>query len=42
MAIKYPELFQPFQIGRMEVKNRICMSAMHPEGWMDEHGILTD
>ena len=32
MAIKYPELFQPFQIGRMEVKNRICMSAMHPEG----------
>ncbi|MGN0269018.1 MAG: FAD-dependent oxidoreductase [Lachnospiraceae bacterium] len=42
MAIKYPELFQPFQIGRLEVKNRICMSAMHAEGWLDEHGIITD
>lgn len=42
MGIKYKELFQPFRIGRVEIKNRICMSAMHPEGWMDEHGILTD
>ncbi|MGM9890135.1 MAG: FAD-dependent oxidoreductase [Floccifex porci] len=42
MSIQYKELFQPFQIGRVEIKNRICMSAMHPEGWMDEHGILTD
>ena len=42
MAIKYPELFKPFQIGRLEVKNRVCMSAMHPEGWLDENGIITD
>ena len=42
MAIQYPSLFQPFHIGQVEVKNRICMSAMHPEGWLDEHGIITD
>lgn len=42
MSIKYPELFQPFHIGRLEVKNRICMSAMHAEGWLDENGIITD
>ena len=42
MSIQYQELFKPFKIGRVEVKNRVCMSAMHPEGWMDEHGILTD
>lgn len=38
----YPSLFQPFYIGRVEVKNRLCMSAMHPEGWLDANGILTD
>lgn len=42
MAIKYPNLFQPFHIGRVEIKNRVCMSAMHAEGWLDGHGIITD
>ena len=42
MSIKYPELFKPFNIGRLEVKNRVCMSAMHPEGWLDANGIITD
>lgn len=42
MAVKYPELFQLFHIGRTEIKNRICMSAMHAEGWLDAQGIITD
>lgn len=42
MALKYPELFQPFKIGRLEIKNRIVMSGMHNIGWKDENDIITD
>ncbi len=42
MALKYPELFKPFKIGKVEVKNRICMSAMHNVGWKDEAGVIDD
>ena len=42
MALKYPELFQPFQIGRLEIKNRIVMSGMHNIGWKDENDVITD
>ncbi len=40
MALTYPELFQPFKIGRVEVKNKICMSGMHNIGWTDECDII--
>lgn len=42
MALHYPELFQPFRIGRVEIKNRICMSPMLPIGWFDEDGVIGD
>lgn len=42
MALKYPELFKPFKIGKCEIKNRIVMTAMHPANWYDDNGILTD
>lgn len=28
MALKYPELFKPFKIGNVEIKNKIVMSGM--------------
>ena len=42
MAIRYAALFQPFQIGRLEIKNRICMAPMLPGGWLDEDKNVTD
>jgi 2-enoate reductase len=42
MNLKYPELFDPFNIGILQVKNRIVMSGMHTIGWMDEFDIYTD
>ncbi|NLT58372.1 MAG: FAD-dependent oxidoreductase [Clostridiales bacterium] len=35
MALKYPHLFTPFKIGKLELKNRICMAPMLPGGWLD-------
>lgn len=42
MALKYPYLFEPFCIGRLEIKNRIVMSGMHNIGWKDENEVITD
>lgn len=42
MALKYPELFKPFRIGRCEVKNKIVMSGMHNIGWTDDYDIIDD
>lgn len=42
MALKYPELFKPFKIGRCEVKNKIVMSGMHNIGWTDEYDLIDD
>ena len=42
MALKYPDLFQPFYIGKLCVKNRICMSGMHNIGWTDGHDVIDD
>lgn len=42
MAIKYPELFTPFKIGKVEIKNRIAMSPMHNIGWKTSDGFLED
>ena len=42
MALKYPELFKPFKIGRCEVKNKIVMSGMHNIGWTDDYDIIDD
>ncbi len=42
MSLKYPELFQPFSIGRLEIKNRVVMSGMHNAGWKDESDVILD
>lgn len=40
--MKYPELFKPLQIGKVEIKNRIVMSPVLTVGWYDEDGIITN
>lgn len=42
MALKYPELFQPFHIGKLEIKNKIVMSGMHNIGWTDSYDLIDD
>lgn len=42
MSLKYPELFKPFKIGKVEIKNKIVMSPMLPAGWYDENGVITN
>lgn len=42
MALKYPELFKPFKIGNVEIKNKIVMSGMHNIGWTDENDLIDD
>lgn len=38
MSNKYAKLFEPFYIGKVEIKNRIVQSAMLPEGWTEFDG----
>ncbi|MDD4389272.1 MAG: FAD-dependent oxidoreductase [Eubacteriales bacterium] len=40
--MKYGELFKPFKIGKLEIKNRICMAPMLPGGHLDECKNVTD
>ena len=40
--LKYPELFTPFKIGKVELTNRVMMSPMMPMGWLDANGVITD
>jgi len=42
MALKYPELFKPFNIGRLHVKNRITMAPMCLAGRADNTGNMTE
>lgn len=42
MTQEYQALFQPFMIGQVKVKNRICMAPMLPNGWLDDTKNLTD
>ncbi|NLY71073.1 MAG: FAD-dependent oxidoreductase [Clostridiales bacterium] len=42
MSLKYEALFKPFKIGNLEIKNRICMAPMLPNGWLDENKNVTD
>ena len=42
MSLKYSELFKPFNIGKLQVKNRIAMSPMHLGGRMDSTGNMTE
>ncbi len=42
MSNKYSSLFQPFSIGKVEVRNRVCMAPMLPNGWLDETKNVTD
>lgn len=32
----YPELFKPFKIGKVEIKNKVVMSPMLTIGWFEE------
>lgn len=42
MKLKHQKLFQPFRIGRMEIKNRIAMCPMLTAGYFDEYGVIND
>ena len=42
MALKYPELFKPYNIGKLQVKNRISMAPMHLGGRNDDTGNMTE
>jgi 2-enoate reductase len=42
MTNNYEALFKPFMIGKVKVKNRICMAPMLPNGWLDETKNVTD
>lgn len=42
MEAKYPELFQPFQIGKVTIKNKVVMSPMLSIGWFDEQSVISD
>lgn len=37
MATKYPELFEPTRIGKLELKNKMSMAPMGPVGYGDEN-----
>jgi len=42
MVNKFPELFKPFKINNLEIKNRIVMAPMLPNGRLDPNKNLTD
>ena len=42
METRYPELFQPFRIGKVEIKNKVVMSPMLSIGWFDEQSVISD
>lgn len=42
MHTRYPELFQPFRLGKLELKNRFVMAPMASFGLVDSGGVLTD
>lgn len=42
MKEKFTELFQPFKIGKVEIKNKVVMSPMLTIGWFDEHSVISD
>lgn len=42
MALKYHELFTPYNIGKVRIKNRIAMAPMHLGGRMNSTGNMTE
>lgn len=42
MGKSYPELFKPFKIGKVEIKNKVVMSPMLSIGWFEENSIISD
>lgn len=42
MIENYPELFQPFKIGKVEIKNKVVMAPMLSIGWFDEQSVISD
>lgn len=38
----YPELFKPFKIGKVEIKNKVVMSPMLSIGWFEENSVISD
>lgn len=42
MESRYPELFKPFKIGKVEIKNKVVMSPMLSIGWFEESSVISD
>ncbi len=42
MELKYPELFKPFKIGKVEIKNKVVMSPMLTTGQFEEEAVISD
>lgn len=42
MKENYSELFQPFKIGKVEIKNKVVMAPMLSIGWFDEQSVISD
>ena len=40
--LRYPALFEPFKIGKVEIKNKIVMSPLLAIGWFDEQSVISD
>ena len=40
--LRYPALFEPFKIGKVEIKNKVVMSPLLAIGWFDEHSVISD
>lgn len=38
----YPELFKPFKIGNVEIKNKVVMSPMLTIGWFEDSSVVSD
>ncbi len=40
--LRYPALFEPFKIGKVEIKNKVVMSPLLSIGWFDENSVISD
>ena len=40
--LRYPALFEPFKIGKVEIKNKVVMAPLLTIGWFEENSIISD
>lgn len=40
--LRYPALFEPFKIGKVEIKNKVVMSPMLTIGWFEDKSVISD